>query len=130
MAYDLKWVDENRRMMRVSVFDPITETDARSLIDQLRSLADSPDPFYLLLDIQEYDVRKAMSLSGMLQSEPMPRQTPALEKSRVAVLGGGPMVKMGLQLMQGMAPIDLIRAFDGEAEALRWLDEEARLSGV
>src|SRR5688572_11719835 len=102
MAYDLKWIDKTRRMMQVSAYDPITETDARSLIEQLRALADSPDPFFLLLDIREYDVRKAMALSGMLQSEPMPRQTQALEKSRVAVVGGGPMVKMGLQLMQGM----------------------------
>lgn len=130
MAYDLKWMDESRRMMQVSAFDPITETDARSLIDQMRALADSPEPFFVLLDIRQYDVRKAMSLSPMLQNEPMPRSTPGLEKSRVAILGGGPMVKMGLQLMQGMGPLDLLRAFDQESEAIRWLDEEARLAGV
>lgn len=130
MAYELKWIDESRRMLQVSAFDPITETDARSLIDQLRSLADSPEPFFLLLDIRQYDVRKAMSLSSSFQNEPMPRQTPALEKSRIAVVGGGPMIKMGLQLMQGLGPLDLIRAFDREADALRWLDEEARFTGV
>jgi hypothetical protein len=131
MAYDFQWLDENRRIFTIKAYDPMTESEAQELIGKLRDIADAPAPFFMIVDLTQFDVMKAVSSLGkMLQRESVPSQTTALESSRVAVVGGGPMVSMGLQLVQGMTPLDLIRAFNDEASARQWLDDEARLAGV
>lgn len=131
MAYDLNWLDDNRRIFQIKAYDPITESEASELIGELRNIADSPAPFYMLLDLNQFDVMKAMpAMRNILQREKMPHQTKAMEASRVAVIGGGSMVTMGLQMIQGMTSLDLIRAFEDEQTGRRWLEEEARVAGI
>ena len=130
MAYDFQWRDENRRIFEIKAFDPMTEGEARELIAKLRAITEVDVPFYLLLDFQEFDLMKAMTMRNIITNEPMPRHKKALENSRIAVVGGGQLVTMGLQFIQGMTSLDLMRAFSDEAAGLRWLEDEARLAGV
>lgn len=132
MPYDVKWLDEERRFLRVRLFGSVQLSEAEELLNQARSIAETPQPVFVLLDLQQFNMQQAMpQLRGLLEGQAIPRNLDHLENSRAAVVGGGPMVSMGVGLVRQLTGRELMRAFDDEDRALSWLEDEAqRFSGT
>jgi hypothetical protein len=130
VAIESKWIDQAHRLLKIQPVEPVTREEAEDLINQLREYAETPAPLYVLVDLTRFDPMRAVSsISGLMDGQSFPKQTAHLEQSRVAIVGGGPMVSMGLQFMKSMTSLDLIRAFTRENEALHWLEEQSRFAG-
>jgi hypothetical protein len=129
VAIETRWINQEQRLLRIQPVEPVTREEAEQLISELRELAESPAPLYILVDLTQFDPMRAVSsMSGLMDGQSLPKQTASMEQSRVAIVGGGPMVNMGLQLMKSMTSLEIIRAFNKEDEALRWLESQSHFA--
>lgn len=126
MPYDLNWLDEERRILQVRLFDPIDTEAAASLSGELSAIIEIPRPVYVLVDIRQFSPMSMMSqLGSLIDGQPFPKNTTHLERSRAAVVGGGGIVSMALQWVGSSTLERMIRPFDAEDKALDWLNEES-----
>lgn len=130
MAYDFDWLDEDQRILAVRLYTPILTEEIEALRDQLTPVVETQEALYLLADIRNFDLMAAYSqLGGLLDTFTLPSiGDDQARQSRVAIIGGGPMINMVLKVAEGALPDgqeDLIRAFKHEDEAYRWLQNEA-----
>lgn len=131
MSYELEWLDENLSLLVLRVYDPLSAGEAKEIIAKMRQISEAPRPFFVLLDLQQFDPMQSVSVvREALEGEALPPITSHLENSRAAVLGGGPMVNLGFQFLQSMSSLDLARAFKREDEALTWLQDQARFAAA
>jgi len=129
MGYELKWLDEDLRLLALRVYDPLSQSEAKQILSKMREVSEVPRPFFLLLDLQHFDPTQSVSvIRDALEGESFPPITRHLENSRLAVLGGGPMVNLGFQFMRSLSSLDLARAFRNEEEALSWLQDQAHFA--
>jgi hypothetical protein len=131
MGYDLKWLDEDRRILRLRLFDPLAAFEAEELLKQARSIVEAPRPVFVLLDLREFTMQQAMpELRSLIEGQTVPANLAHLEQSRAAVVGGGVVISMGIGMARQMTGLDIMRAFDDEDRGLSWLEGEVqRLSG-
>ncbi len=129
MPYSLEWLNAPRRIAAVRLIDPIADDEARRLQDDVLPLLDGAQPVFLLADIRDFNPMEALTrLSGLLDKARLPKLTDDhVQQSRVAILGGGPMVRMALSLAKGMTGDDMIRPFSNEDRAVAWLEEQSPL---
>lgn len=128
MSYELDWLDERRRIVAVRLYDPLSSEELAALRDEFLPLIALSAPLYILADIREFNaLQGAAALVNALDGEALPNMgEDAMRQSRIAVLGGGALVKMVLSLAHGALNEDnLIRTFDHEDEAYAWLGEQA-----
>jgi hypothetical protein len=129
VAIETRWIDQEQRLLRIQPIEPVTKDEAEQLINELREYAATPAPLYILVDLTQFDPMRAVSsMGGLMDGQSFPKQTAHMEQSRIAIVGGGPMVNMGLQFMKTMTSLDLIRAFNKEDDALRWLEGQSRFA--
>lgn len=127
MPYDLKWLDEDRRIFRLRLFDPLVSTEAEELLNQARSIIETPHPVFVLLDLRQFSFQQAMpELRSLIEGQTVPENLAHLEQSRAAVVGGGMVISMGIGMARQMTGLDVMRAFDDEDRALSWLEDEAQ----
>lgn len=126
MPYDVEWLDEGRRLLKVTLSDPLDMPDAQALIDEIRPLIEAPRPIFVLADVRSFNVQSALSrFMGLVGRQPFPRTTAHLEQSRAAVVGGGPVVATSIGMVEQFTGRNLMRAFDDDRAALAWLEEQA-----
>lgn len=129
MPYSVDWIDEDRRILAVRLYDPLTSEDTDALQSKLTPLVEAGDPLFVLADITEIDIMKAYSgLGAALEGFSTPNVSDQQWRhSRMAVIGGGMLVNTVLSFLQGSDDdIELIRAFKHEDKAFVWLDEASR----
>jgi hypothetical protein len=129
VPHSVDWIDEDRRMLAVRLYDPITAEDVDSLQSKLTPIVETGQPLYFLIDIGEVDLMQAYSgLGAAFEGLSMPSvPDEQWKRSRVAVIGGGMLVNTILSFLQGsVEEDDLIRTFKYEDKAFVWLDEESR----
>lgn len=129
MPHSVDWIDEDRRILAVRLYDPITVEDIDSLQSELTPIVETGQPLYILVDIGEVDLMQAYTgLGTALEGLSVPSvPDDQWKRSRVAVIGGGMLVNTILSFLQGSVEEDeLIRAFKHEDKAFTWLDEESR----
>lgn len=129
MPYTLEWLDATRRIAALRLSDPITDDEARRLQEEVVPLLDEAQPVYLLADIRGFNPMEALGrLGGLLDRARLPNLgDDHVQQSRVALVGGGPMVRMALSLAKGMTGEDMIRPFASEEKAVAWLEEQCAL---
>jgi hypothetical protein len=129
VPHSVDWIDEDRRILAVRLYDPITAEDIDSLQSELTPIVETGQPLYILVDIGEVDLMQAYTgLGTALEGLSVPSvPDDQWKRSRVAVIGGGMLVNTILSFLQGSVEEDeLIRAFKHEDKAFTWLDEESR----
>jgi hypothetical protein len=127
VPYDLSWLDEEQRILQVQLYDPFDPEAAARLSEELSAIIETPRPVYVLVDIREFNPMTMMSqLGSLIDGQPFPKNTAHLERSRAAVVGGGPIVSMALGWVGSSRLESMIRPFDAEDTALDWLREESR----
>ncbi|NLH07341.1 MAG: STAS/SEC14 domain-containing protein [Chloroflexi bacterium] len=127
MPYDFEWLDENRNIVAIRLSSPVSPEELKELHARVMPLTESPLPIYILADIRNFDLLTAYSqLGDALKTLSLPSMDNAkMQGSRVAILGGGPLVGLVLSfdkdyLNEGD---DLVKAFNNEDEARSWLQE-------
>jgi hypothetical protein len=129
VPHSVDWIDEDRRILAVRLYDPITSDDVESLQSKLTPIVEAGQPLYILADITEVDlIQTYTGLGAALEGLSIPSVSDEQwRRSRVAVIGGGMLVNTALSFLQGAVEEDeLIRAFKHEDKAFAWLDEESR----
>jgi hypothetical protein len=129
VPHSVDWIDEDRRILAVRLYDPITAEDVDSLQSKLTPIVETGQPLYFLVDIGEVDLMQAYTgLGAAFEGLSMPSvPDEQWKRSRVAVIGGGMLVNTILSFLQGSVDEDdLIRTFKYEDKAFAWLDEESR----
>lgn len=131
MPYDFDWLDEDRRILAIRLYSPLLDEEITELHAKVMPLTDVPDPVYVLADIRNFDLMQSYSQLGkMMKSLSLPRlDGEQMRRSRIAVLGGGPLVSLALSFAEGIASEedeeDPIKAFKHEDKAYVWLLEAA-----
>ena len=124
MAYDINWLDRDRNIVAVRLFDPFPTEEAKALKDEMMPYADNGQPMYILLDIREFNPMKALATFGGRDGPAMPKLDPEqARRSRLALVGAGSMVNLLLKMTDDDS--EQVRVFKHEDKAYRWLTEEA-----
>jgi len=126
MSYDLNWLDEDLGIVAIRLFDPLHPDDLSGLTAELTPLFDSGRPLYASVDIRNFNALQALGMLGSSDGLPFP-SIPASQahNSRLAVVGGGSIVKLLLQMIDD-ADSSQLRPFEHEDEAYTWLLESAQ----
>ena len=129
MPYNFDWVDDDSRILSIRLFDPLNSADMVGLAQAIWPIVEVESPLFVLLNILELDFKSAFSnATSAFDGEPMPDITHHLNRSRLAIVGGGSPVALIINLAQQVAEqSDVVRAFTHEDQALTWLREQARL---
>ncbi len=133
MPYELNWLDEDRRILSLRLRDLLDEPDANTLRDALTPILEQPAPLYLQLDLRDFKLLEGFTQFGKaMEGEPLPGlEDGHLNRSRLAVLGGGPAIKLIFQLAGRSTEFEeAVRAFDYEDRAYAWLVECANADAV
>ena len=133
MPYEFEWLDEARRVVVVRLHSPLAASEIEALHAHLTSAVATVEPLYILADIGNYNLMAAYSEFGeVLKTLSMPAMSDEqMKRSRVAVVGGGPLVGFALSFAEGMLPEgELIQAFKHEDQAYTWLSDAASQAGV
>ena len=129
MPYDFDWLDEDRRVAALRLYDPFHDDQRLALEQEITNVLAVGEPLYLLIDIREFNALQAFSRFAATNSG---AQIPSMsdrqmEHSRLAVIGGSAMVKMMFRLIKGSDEhSNKIRTFKHEDRAFSWLNEQAR----
>jgi len=127
MPYDFEWLDENRNIVAIRLSSPVSPEELKELHARVMPLTESPLPIYILADIRNFDLLTAYSqLGDALKTLSLPSMGNAkMQGSRVAILGGGPLVGLVLSFAKDYLNEgdDLVKAFNNEDEARSWLQE-------
>ncbi|HOA23753.1 MAG: STAS/SEC14 domain-containing protein [Aggregatilineales bacterium] len=127
MPYDFEWLDENRNIVAIRLSSPVSPEELKELHARVMPLTESPLPIYILADIRNFDLLTAYSqLGDALKTLSLPSMDNAkMQGSRVAILGGGPLVGLVLSFAKDYLNEgdDLVKAFNNEDEARSWLQE-------
>jgi len=127
MPYDFEWLDENRNIVAIRLSSPVSPEELKELHARVMPLTESPLPIYILADIRNFDLLTAYSqLGDALKTLSLPSMDNAkMQGSRVAILGGGPLVGLVLSFAKDYwnEGDDLVKAFNNEDEARSWLQE-------
>lgn len=127
MPYDFEWLDENRNILAIRLSSPVSPEELKELHARVMPLTESPLPIYILADIRNFDLLTAYSqLGDALKTLSLPSMDNAkMQGSRVAILGGGPLVGLVLSFAKDYLNEgdDLVKAFNNEDEARSWLQE-------
>ncbi|HQA69748.1 MAG TPA: STAS/SEC14 domain-containing protein [Aggregatilineales bacterium] len=127
MPYDFEWLDENRNIVAIRLSSPVSPEELEELHARVMPLTESPLPIYILADIRNFDLLTAYSqLGDALKTLSLPSMDNAkMQGSRVAILGGGPLVGLVLSFAKDYLNEgdDLVKAFNNEDEARSWLQE-------
>lgn len=131
MAYVFDWLDEDRRIVMLRLMDPIEDYEVDELKQTLETVIADPRPLFALVDVENFNLMAAYSrLGSLLDTLTMPGAEQA-RASRIAVIGGGPLVKMALSLAgDALEGEEAIQAFKHEDLALSWLRDEAIAAGL
>jgi hypothetical protein len=123
---ELDWLDRDRQIFAIRLFDPFSPLDFEPLEDELASVVETQLPIYVLLDIRHFVTIEALTQIGTSVDRPyLPELSPEQrERSRLAVLGGGAFVKLIFGLVENAADdLQFIRQFEHEDEAFTWLSD-------
>ncbi|HPV06297.1 MAG TPA: STAS/SEC14 domain-containing protein [Aggregatilineales bacterium] len=127
MPYDFEWLDENRNIVAIRLSSPVSPEELEELHARVMPLTESTLPLFLLADIRNFDLLTAYSqLGDALKTLSLPSMDNAkMQGSRVAILGGGPLVGLVLSFAKDYLNEgdDLVKAFNNEDEARSWLQE-------
>lgn len=127
MPYDFEWLDENRNILAIRLSSPVSPEELKELHARVMPLTESTLPLFLLADIRNFDLLTAYSqLGDALKTLSLPSMDNAkMQGSRVAILGGGPLVGLVLSFAKDYLNEgdDLVKAFNNEDEARSWLQE-------
>lgn len=127
MPYDFEWLDENRNIVAIRLSSPVSPEELKELHARVMPLTESTLPLFLLADIRNFDLLTAYSqLGDALKTLSLPSMDNAkMQGSRVAILGGGPLVGLVLSFAKDYLNEgdDLVKAFNNEDEARSWLQE-------
>ncbi len=126
MPAELDWLDKNRRIFAIRLFDPFSSLDFESFEEELISVVETQLPIYVLIDIRNFTAIESLAQIGTSADRPyLPELSPEQrEKSRLAVLGGGALVKLIFGLVENTAEGQrFIRQFGHEDEAFTWLSD-------
>lgn len=129
MPHSVDWLDEDRRILAVRLYDPLTAEDTNALHSQLTPIVESGLPLFVLADIREIDLMQAYSgLSTALNGLSLPTVSDEQRRqSRLAIVGGGTLINTVLSIVQNSTEQDdLLRAFKYEDKAFAWLEEASR----
>jgi hypothetical protein len=129
VPYSVDWIDEDRRILAVRLYDPLTAEDTDALQSKLTPIVEAGAPLFILADITEVDVMKAYSgLGAAFEGLAVPNVSEQQWRhSRMAIIGGGMLVNTVLSFVQGSDDEpQLIRTFKHEDKAFAWLDEASR----
>lgn len=127
MPYDFDWLDEDRNIVAIRLYTPVSAEELEELHARVVPLTESPLPLFILADIRNFDLMSAYSeLGSIMRTLSLPNLgEDKMRRSRLAILGGGPLVGFVLSLAKDKAPEegDLVKAFKYEDEAYTWLQE-------
>jgi hypothetical protein len=126
MPYELNWLDEDRRILSLRLLDMLDNQEVNALRDALVPILEQPTPLYFQLDLRDFKLLEGFSQLGQaMDGEALPDFDAAhLRHSRLAVLGGGPAIKLIFQLVGHSNEVgEAVRAFDYEDRAYSWLIE-------
>lgn len=127
MPYDFEWLDENRNILAIRLSSPVSPEELEELHARVMPLTESPLPLFLLADIRNFDLLAAYSqLGDVINTLSLPSMDNAkMQRSRVAILGGGPLVGLVLSFAKDYVNEggELVKAFNNEDEARIWLQE-------
>jgi hypothetical protein len=127
MAYDIDWLDEDHRILSVRLFDPLLPEEVNQLWQTMTTIFEVPEPLFLLADIRHFHLFEPFKDTTTIpDGGALPDLAPHMERSRLAVVGGGTPIRLLLELVGHVAEHgEMIRSFTNEAEALDWLREQA-----
>jgi hypothetical protein len=133
LPYDLRWNDEKRRLLLLRLYDPLERSEAEDLFGQFFPILETPLPFFMLMDLTQFDPMKTLSrlggLAAWMDGRPFPTVKDHLLQSRAAIVGGGALISSLFGLLaasSSTSPQALTRVFDQEDLAWRWLEEQSR----
>lgn len=128
MPYEFDWLDAERRIVAVRLHSPVQPTELEALHAELVSLAEAAEPAFILADIRNFDLMAAYSqLGDVIKTLSFPSLDESqMQRSRIAIVGGGPLVQVALSFAGDMLPEgELVKAFKHEDRAYTWLVEAA-----
>ncbi len=127
MAYDIDWLDEDQRILSVRLFDPLPPEEMDQLWQAMTEIFEVPEPLFLLADIRHFHSLESFKETPAIpDGGALPDMAPHMERSRLAIVGGGTPIRLLLELVGHVAEHgEMIRSFTNEAEALDWLREQA-----
>lgn len=131
MAYVFDWLDEDRHILMLRLMDPIEDYEVEELKQLMEDVLIDPRPLFALVDVEYFNLMTAYSqLGSLLDSLTMPGEEQA-RASRIAVIGGGTLIKMVLSLAgDALEGEEAIQVFKHEDLALSWLRDSADAAGV
>nr|MBN1229914.1 STAS/SEC14 domain-containing protein [Anaerolineae bacterium] len=127
MPYQLDRLEYERDILSIKLYEPLSNQETEDLAAEARGVFTSGSPVYLMLDLREFDLAKSLGrLGAAFEDIPFPqsgsRQT---DQSRVAVIGGGPILKLILQMTNALSEqTAYVRLFSAEDQAITWLREQ------
>lgn len=128
MPATFNWLDEKRRILKISLSGTLEAGEFTALADQLKSLKADAAHLYLLVDITHF------KLSRTPQTTPDYAFADLFEPAglTLALLGAGFMMRLLAQIIEPMAAggehaLDF-KFFEHEDEAYSWLANRASLS--
>lgn len=127
MSFELRWLDEESRILKVRLFSLDQET-VMALYQQLSPIVEESTPLFLLVDLGDLDFRDFFRQPPEDLPEDMSLANLGFHErhSAVAIVTTNPLVKMALETANRLAGrADVIRTFQYEDEALTWLQGRA-----
>lgn len=128
MPYEFDWLDSGRRIVAVRLHSPLQATEVEALHAELVSLSEVAEPVFILADVRNFDLMSAYSqLGDIFRTLSFPSLDEGqMQRSRIAIVGGGPLVQFALSFADDMLPEgELVKAFKHEDKAYSWLAEAA-----
>lgn len=131
MPYEIDWHDQDRGILIIRLYDPLSEAELVELARQGKSILSDADskPLYVMVDVLGLkSFAPLMQMTSRLDDLPLPDlSSPSGKASRVAIVGGGSLLDMLIGFANNTVDsAALVRTFKYEDKAITWLDDESR----
>jgi hypothetical protein len=122
---ELDWLDKSRQIFALRLYDPFSPLDIEGFQEELISVVETQLPIFVLIDIRNFVAMEALARMTNTDRPYLPELSPEQrDRSRLAVLGGGALVKLIFGLVENAADgVEFIRQFEHEDEAYSWLSD-------